>query len=138
MYAFVCASCPGHQFANQSFKSLRKGIHISIITFSPFQFPTFVARVASHVASQIALCISRLSQEVCAFLGEARTGTVSVTRSGERDLRRGSSSLLSGGRNGMKGIGGGVGGVRRDIDRIFEGSGAGNGEFCCWWRYNSV
>eukprot|EP00752_Nemacystus_decipiens_P003214 g2975.t1 len=66
-------------------------------------------------------------KEVCAFLGEARAGTVSVTRSGERDLRRGSTSLLSGGRNGMKGIGGGVGGVRRDIDRIFEGSGSGGG-----------
>lgn len=68
-------------------------------------------------------------------MGEARSGTVSVTRSGERDLRRGalsSSSLLSGGRNGMKGIGGGGGGVRRDIDRIFEGSGGGNGEFWRW------
>lgn len=69
-------------------------------------------------------------QEVCAFLGEARSGTVSVTRSGDRDLRRGSSvALLSGtGRNGRGGIGGG-GGVRRDIDRIFESSGAGGGEF---------
>lgn len=71
-------------------------------------------------------------------MGEARSGTVSVTRAGERDLRRGtlsSTSLLSGGRNGTKGIGGGVGGVRRDIDRIFEGSGAGNGEFWRrrWW-----
>ncbi|CAN0432812.1 unnamed protein product, partial [Ectocarpus fasciculatus] len=36
-------------------------------------------------------------KEVCAFLGEARSGTVSVTRSGDRDLRRGSSvALLSG------------------------------------------
>ncbi|CAM9459336.1 unnamed protein product [Ectocarpus sp. 8 AP-2014] len=67
-------------------------------------------------------------KEVCAFLGEARSGTVSVTRSGDRDLRRGSSvALLSGtGRNGRGGMGGG-GGVRRDIDRIFESSGAGGG-----------
>ncbi|CAN0059941.1 unnamed protein product, partial [Hapterophycus canaliculatus] len=47
-------------------------------------------------------------KEVCSFLGSARTGTVSVTRSGDRDLRRGSSvALLSGGRNGRSGIGGG-------------------------------
>ncbi|CAB1098993.1 unnamed protein product [Ectocarpus sp. CCAP 1310/34] len=67
-------------------------------------------------------------KEVCAFLGETRSGTVSVTRSGDRDLRRGSSvALLSGtGRNGRGGIGGG-GGVRRDIDRIFESSAAGGG-----------
>lgn len=70
---------------------------------------------------------------MCAFLGEARSGTVSVTRSGDRDLRRGkmsSAGLLSGGRNGRSGIGG-AGGVRRDIDRIFEaGSGAAaGGEF---------
>lgn len=73
-------------------------------------------------------------QEVCAFLGEARTGTVSVTRSGDRDLRRGalsSAALLSGGRNGKGGIGGGIGGVRRDIDRIFESSVAGSGEIFC-------
>ncbi len=75
-------------------------------------------------------------QEVCAFLGDARTGTVSVTRSGDRpyDLRRGalsSAALLSGGRNGKSGIGGGIGGVRRDIDRIFESSVAGSGEICC-------
>ena len=85
-----------------------------------------ILRLAS---SCVCVCVF---QEVCAFLGEARSGTVSVTRSGERDLRRGASSLLSGGRNGMKGIGGGVGGVRRDIDRIFESSGGGNGKLYGW------
>lgn len=44
---------------------------------------------------------------------------MSVTRSGDRDLRRGNASL--GSRTGK------VGGVRRDIDRIFEGGGAGVG-----------
>ncbi|CAM9791582.1 unnamed protein product [Pylaiella littoralis] len=66
-------------------------------------------------------------KEVCAFLDEARTGTVSVTRSGDRDLRRrGPISSLSEGRNGRGGVGG-AGGVRRDIDRIFESSRDGNG-----------
>ena len=51
-----------------------------------------------------------------------------MTRAGDRDLRRGSAAALAG-RNG--GIGGayGAGGVRRDIDRIFEG-GDGEREEC--------
>lgn len=61
---------------------------------------------------------------MCAFLGEARTGTVSVTRTGDRDLRRGSTVA---GRNGNAG-----GGVRRDIDRIFEG-GAGKLFAVLYW-----
>lgn len=57
-------------------------------------------------------------------------GTVSVTRTGDRDLRRGSTLVLSGGIGGGGGGSvssgrGGAGGVRRDIDRIFEGSSAG-------------
>lgn len=57
-------------------------------------------------------------------------GTVSVTRTGDRDLRRGSTMVLSGGIGGGGGGSvssgrGGAGGVRRDIDRIFEGGSAG-------------
>lgn len=57
-------------------------------------------------------------------------GTVSVTRTGDRDLRRGSTIVLSGGIGGGGGGSvssgrGGAGGVRRDIDRIFEGSSPG-------------